>query len=158
MVTAHSSDASPTGPFGLRLSSLIRGAGTAATILSGKSPGLVRTSVLAGGSYLAAREVDPAGLQIVAFTPSGDVNIISGGTGRTADDQAQLVQVVSSTASWIGANLLLAKVARVFPWSRPLTAVLLGAGVYVLDDALSGLVEKAVAAREAKLADEAAAS
>lgn len=150
MATAHASDASPAGPFGLRLSSLVRAAGTAATILSGRSPGLIRTSVLAGGSYLAAREVDPAGLQIVSFTPRGDINVISGGTGKASDDEAELVQLITSTASWIGANLMLAKLARVLPWSRPVTAVLVGAGVYVADDAMSGLVEKALAARDAQ--------
>jgi hypothetical protein len=61
-----------------------------------------------------------------------------------------VVQLITSTASWIGANLMLAKLARVLPWSRPVTAVLVGAGVYVADDAMSGLVEKALAARDAQ--------
>jgi hypothetical protein len=150
MATAHASDSSPTGPFGLRLSSLIRAAGTATTILSGKSPGLIRTGVLAGGSYLAAREVDPAGLQIVSFTPGGAVNVISGGSGKAPDYEAQMVQIISSTASWIGANLLLAKLARVLPWSRPVTALLAGAGVYIADDAMAGVVEKVTGRRPAE--------
>jgi hypothetical protein len=151
---AHSADTGPTGPFGLRLGSLIRAAGTTATILSGRSPGVIRTGLLAGGAYLAAREVDPAGLQILSVTPHGDINVISAGTAKASDAQAELVQVVTSTASWVGANLLAAKVARVLPWSRPVTAVLVGAGVFLADDALSSLVAKAVAAREASPASD----
>lgn len=146
MATANPSDV-PTGPLGLRLSSLVRAAGTTATLLSGKSPGLVRASLFAGGAHLAAREIDPAGLQVVSVAPGGTVNVLSGGSGRSPDGQSDAVQVATSTASWVVANLLLARLVRVLPWSRPISALLLGAGVYVLDDFMTDLVEKTLAAR-----------
>ncbi len=136
-----------TGPLGLRLSSLVRAAGTTATILSGKSPGLLRTGLLAGGTHLAAREIDPAGLQVLSITPKGDINVISGMSGKNVDEHTQFVQNVTSTASWVGANLLLARLARVLPWSRPVSAVLLGAGVYLADDYMVNLVTRLASAR-----------
>lgn len=138
---------SPSGPLGLRLSSLVRAAGTAATILSGTSPGLVRTTLLAGGTHLAAREIDPAGLQILSVTPKGDINVLSGMPAKGLDEHSLFIQNVTTTVSWVGANLLLARLARVLPWSRPLSAVLLGAGVYLADDAMVGLVERLTSAR-----------
>ena len=138
----------PPGPLGLRLSSLVRAAGTTATILSGKSPGMLRTGLLAGGTHLAAREIDPAGLQLFSITPKGDINIMSGMSAKEVDRQTRLIQDVTTTSSWIGANLLLARLARVLPWSRPISAVLLGAAVYLADDYMVNLVDRLANARQ----------
>ena len=118
---------SSPGPYGLRLSSLVRAAGTTATILAGKPSGLIRTSVLAGGADLAAREIDPRGIQVFSMTPD---------PGTTPTEHEQLLATATTTASWVVANLLVAKVARVLPLPRLVTAVLLGAGVYALDNSL----------------------
>jgi len=118
---------STTGPYGLRLSSLVRAAGTTATILAGKPSGLVRTSVLAGGAELAAREIDPRGIQVFSITPD---------PGSTPSEREQLIATATTTGSWVLANLLVAKVARLLPFPRLVTAVLLGAGVYALDNSL----------------------
>ncbi len=133
---------SPTGPLGLRLSSLIRAGGTTATLLSGRSPGFVRAGVLAGGAHLAAREIDPAGIQVLSITPGGDVDIASPLSGRAGDSRSRAVQDLSSTVSWVGTNMLLARLARLLPFSRPLSAVLLGAGVYLADDYVVAMVDK----------------
>ena len=37
--------------------------------LSGKAPGLLRSGLLAGGTHMAAREIDPRGLQVLSITP-----------------------------------------------------------------------------------------
>jgi hypothetical protein len=131
-----------TGPLGLRLSSLVRAAGTTASILFGKSPGLVRTGLLAGGTHLAAREIDPAGLQVFSITPKGDINIMSAMSAKNVDQHTRFIQDVTTASSWVGANLLLARLARVLPWSRPFSALLLGAGVYLADDYMVNLVER----------------
>ncbi len=118
---------SSSGPYGLRLSSLVRAAGTAATILAGKPSGLIRTAVLAGGADLAAREIDPRGIEVFSMTAD---------PGSTPSDQEQLIAAATATASWVLANLMVAKVARVLPFPRLVTAALLGAGVYTLDNSL----------------------
>jgi len=111
-------------------------------VLSGNPPGVVRTSLLAGGSHLVAREIDPAGIQVLSFTPGGDINIISGAAGAAPDPRAQVIQSVTSTASWIGVNWLLARVAKILPLPRWLVALALGVGVYLADDAMVALVAK----------------
>jgi hypothetical protein len=126
-----------TGPLGLRPSSLVRAAGTAATLLAGNPAGLFRTTLLAGGTHLVARELDPAGIQVLTITPDLDINVVdagSGSDGTALDDRAKLAQTVSSTASWVAANVLLARLSRRLPLPRPIKAVLFGAGIYVLDD------------------------
>ncbi len=116
-----------SGPYGLRLSSLVRAAGTTATILAGSPSGLIRTAVLAGGADLAAREIDPRGIEVFSLTAD---------PGSTPTEQEQLIATATATASWVVANLLLAKVARVLPLPRLVTATLLGAAVYTLDNSL----------------------
>ena len=143
MPTASSS---PTGP--LRLSSLVRAAGTTATVLSAKSPGFVRTTLLAGGAHVAAHRIDPAGLHVVAIDHKGDLNVLSGTSGRLEDQEAKLVQVASSTFSWVLANWLLARVAGRLPLPRVVSALLLGAGVYAADDAMVRLVHRLEASKE----------
>ena len=108
---------------------------------------MLRTGLFAGGTHLAAREIDPAGLQVFSITPKGDINIMSGMSAKAVDRQARLIQDVTTTSSWIGANLLLARLARVLPWSRPISAVLLGAAVYLADDYMVNLVDRLANAR-----------
>ena len=108
---------------------------------------MLRTGLLAGGTHLAAREIDPAGLQVFSITPKGDINIMSGMSAKEVDRQTRLIQDVTTTSSWIGANLLLARLARVLPWSRPISAVLLGAAVYLADDYMVNLVDRLANAR-----------
>ncbi|HEY7042063.1 MAG TPA: hypothetical protein VH419_00185 [Nocardioidaceae bacterium] len=141
----------PEGPLGLRLSSLVRAGGTAATLLAGNPAGLLRTTLLAGGSNVVAREIDPAGIQVLSISPDADINV--GGEGGSRGGQADLITTASSTASWIAANLLLAKLASLLPLPRIVKAAVFGAGVYALDDMV---VKKVTAVREHKPAEESA--
>ena len=136
-----------TGPLGLRLSSLIRAAGTTATILSGKSPGLLRTGLLAGGTHLAAREIDPAGLQVLSITPKGDINVHLGDVGEEGR-RAHPVRAERHVHGVVGRRQPAARPARQgAPLVAAGSAVLLGAGVYLADDYMVNLVTRLASAR-----------
>lgn len=112
----------------IRTSSAIRAGGTAAALLlPARMPGrAVARVVLTGVADAAARRIDPVGLQLFAITPDGDANL---GVGTTPEPLTQL----TSTGSWVAANLLL---ARLLERSRPpavVTALGAGAVIYLLD-------------------------
>jgi len=126
----------------IRPSSLVRASGAAlATALSGRAPRSSRVLLLAG-SDLAARRIDPVGLQPLAISPAADINVL-------VSVEPDAVAAVTGAASWAALNLLVDAVARVTRLPAPLRAAVIGVGVYVADVAVSRAHDTAVDATTA---------
>lgn len=123
----------------LRLSSLVRagGAGSAAAI-GGRTSKRVRALLLAG-SDVAARRIDPSGLQPLAVASSGEL-----GAG------SDVMATATGAASWAALNLLAEGVLRRLRVPGLLRGALLGGAVYVADVAVAtGLAAKSEQAEAA---------
>lgn len=123
----------------LRPSSLVRatGAGTAAA-LGGRAPAAVRVLLLAG-SDLAARRLDPVGLQPLAITPSADLDVLV-----SVDSDA--VTAATGALSWTVLNLLVDAGGRMTRIPAPMRAAIVGVAVYVADVAVTRAQDTAAAA------------
>lgn len=123
----------------IRPSSLVRAAGAAvAAAVSGPAPRGARVLILAG-SDLAARRLDPVGLQPFAISPSANLDVLVSG-------DADVVTAVAGALSWTALNLLVDAGGRMAHIPAPVRAALMGASVYVADVAVSRAHETAQAA------------
>ena len=114
----------------LRPSSVIRAVGAGlATALDGHAPRSVR-AVLLAGSDVAARRIDPVGLQPLAITPAADLNVL-------VSVDPDLVTAATGAVSWAGLNLLVAAGVRRLPLPAFVRGLAVGVGVYVADVAVS---------------------
>lgn len=124
----------------IRPSSLVRATGaTAASALGARAPRGVRVLILAG-SDLAARQLDPVGLQPLAITPSADLDVL-------VSVDSDLVTAATGALSWTALNLLVDAGGRMARLPAPLRAAVVGIAVYVADVAVAGAHETAASAQ-----------
>ncbi|HEY0952685.1 hypothetical protein [Nocardioides sp.] len=114
----------------VRPSSLVRASGAAlAAALGGQTRRTTRALILAG-SDLAARRLDPVGLQPLAISPSADLEVL-------VSVEPEVVSAITGAASWATLNLLVDAGARGMRLPAPLRAALVGTAVYAADVAVS---------------------
>ncbi len=114
-----------------------------ATAASGRAPRTARVLLLAG-SDLAARRIDPSGLQPLATTPSGDLDV-------QVSVEPDVVTAATGAASWTALNLLVDAAARAARLAAPLRAAVVGLGIYAADVAVSQAHEHAEVAEVAEM-------
>lgn len=127
----------------LRTSSLIRAGGaTLATAIpsSMRHRHRRRWIVLAGSDY-AARRVDPGAVQLLSFTRSGNLNVLSTGA-LPRDDRSEQVAEVTAALSWAALGSVTGFLGRRLHLPRPLAAVVAGAVAYGAGEALVVIAER----------------
>lgn len=114
----------------IRQSSLVRASGAAlAAAVDGRAPRVLRALLLAG-SDLAARRIDPVGLQPLAISPSADIELL-------VSVKPDVVTTATGAASWAALNLLVDAGLRRTRLPALLRAAVVGATVYAADVAVS---------------------
>lgn len=128
------------GPVSVRTGSLIRGAGVALGCLV---PGVTRRAEVIAATYAAAWPIDRPGIQMVLVVPD---------EGDEAWKQKAL-PLATSGLSWTALMLLGTLAARRASVPTPIAALLMGAGVAVVDSATGDIFvrvkERAMAAADA---------
>jgi hypothetical protein len=123
----------------LRPSSLLRASGPATAVLLPRRTRRRTTALVTGGTYAASAAVDPRGLQFVSVDLDGP---------RTPAWVTRASAPATGTVSWVAGQQLLVPLVRRLPVPGPLAALLYGAALYVADERLAALVERAAAAPE----------
>ena len=114
----------------IRSSSLVRAAGAALAAASGGRTSWTTRALILAGSDLAARRLDPVGLQPLAITPGADLDVL-------VSVDSDVVTAATGAASWSALNLLVDAGARAARLPAPVRAAAVGVGVYLADVAVS---------------------
>jgi hypothetical protein len=117
------------GPVTVRTGSLVRGAGVALACLM---PSVVRRAEVVAASYAVAWPIDKPGIQLVVVVPDEDEE----------PWKQKVLPLATSGASWTGLMLLGSLAVRRSSVPSPVGALLLGAGVAVVDSAATTFFER----------------